>query len=160
MPLPDGSATSSTRACSPATSSTSTTAASSSSSAKTSKRRRPRPWTHGAAGCSWNGARSTRSRRNLNGRRSMSRVSKRYLAWAALGLLTGALAVAAAGCGGGGYRRKASGKDKEWGARPNRQGEGAVNPLRKAYHPASHVATQLEEHTGCQSYTQDSRALG
>ena len=56
----------------------------------------------------------------------MSRAKKRYLAWAAFGLLTGALAVAAAGCGGGGGSKSAK-TTSTIGPSSIGKGEGALN---------------------------------
>jgi len=58
----------------------------------------------------------------------MSRIKRRYLAWAALGLLTGALAVAAAGCGGGSSSSsKSSNSTTTVGPASIGKGEGALN---------------------------------
>ena len=57
----------------------------------------------------------------------MSRNKRRYVAWAALGLLTGALAVAAAGCGGGSSSKSASSTSTTSGPSSIGKGEKASN---------------------------------
>ncbi len=85
----------------------------------------------------------------------MSRTSRRYLAWAALGLLTGALAVAAAGCGGGGSSSKSSASTTTVGPTSIGKGEGALNLIEWPYYSDPKFATKFEQQTGCKIHRKD-----
>ena len=85
----------------------------------------------------------------------MSRASKRYLAWAALGLLTGALALAAAGCGGGGSSSKSSEGTTTVGPTSIGKGEGALNLIEWPYYSDPKFANTFEKNTGCKIHRKD-----
>ena len=86
----------------------------------------------------------------------MSRASKRYLAWAALGLLTGALAIAVAGCGGGGSSSKSSNSTSTTvGPASIGQGEGALNLIEWPYYSDPSFANKFEKQTGCKIHRKD-----
>ena len=85
----------------------------------------------------------------------MSRISRRYLAWAALGLLTGALAITAAGCGGGGSSSKSSESTTTVGPTSIGKGEGALNLIEWPYYSDPKFATKFEQQTGCKIHRKD-----
>jgi len=82
----------------------------------------------------------------------MSRAKKRYLAWAALGLLTGALAVAAAGFGGSG---KSSNGTSATGPSSIGKGEGALNLIEWAAYSDPSFAKKFVSQTGCKIHRKD-----
>jgi putative spermidine/putrescine transport system substrate-binding protein len=76
----------------------------------------------------------------------MSRAKKHYLAWAVLGLLTGALAVAAAGCGGG----KSSSKNKSSNLPSSiGKGEGTLNLVAWEGYTQPEWVKPFTQQTGC-----------
>src|SRR5262249_525518 len=86
----------------------------------------------------------------------MSRPKKRYLAWAALGLVTGALAVAAAGCGGGSSSSKsASNTTTTVGPASIGKGEGALNLIEWPYYSDPSFANKFIKETGCKIHVKD-----
>jgi len=85
----------------------------------------------------------------------MSWISRRYLAWAALGLLTGALAITAAGCGGGGSSSKSSESTTTVGPTSIGKGEGALNLIEWPYYSDPKFATKFEQQTGCKIHRKD-----
>jgi putative spermidine/putrescine transport system substrate-binding protein len=84
----------------------------------------------------------------------MSRAKKRYLAWAALGLLTGALALTAAGCGGGG---KSSSKTTTASNGPASigKGEGRLNLIEWPYYSDPSFSNKFVQQTGCKIHKKD-----
>ena len=86
----------------------------------------------------------------------MSRIKRRYLAWAALGLLTGALAVAAAGCGGGSSSSsKSSNGTTTVGPASIGKGEGALNLIEWPYYSDPSFANKFIQQTGCKIHRKD-----
>jgi putative spermidine/putrescine transport system substrate-binding protein len=85
----------------------------------------------------------------------MSRIKRRYLAWAALGLLTGALAVAAAGCGGGSSSSKSSNSTTTVGPASIGKGEGALNLIEWPYYSDPSFANKFIQQTGCKIHRKD-----
>jgi len=84
----------------------------------------------------------------------MSHARKRYLAWAATAVATGALAVTAAGCGG------SSGKSASKSTTSNLpssigQGEGALNLIEWPYYSDPSFANKFEQQTGCKIHRKD-----
>ena len=86
----------------------------------------------------------------------MSRIKRRYLAWAALGLLTGALAVAAAGCGGGSSSSsKSSNGTTTVGPASIGKGEGVLNLIEWPYYSDPSFANKFIQQTGCKIHRKD-----
>ncbi len=84
----------------------------------------------------------------------MNHARKRYLAWAAAAVITGALAVAAAGCGG------SSGKSAAKSTTSNLpssigQGEGALNLIEWPYYSDPSFAKKFEQQSGCKIHRKD-----
>src|SRR5438128_4875507 len=77
----------------------------------------------------------------------MSRAGKRYLAWAALVLLTGALAVTAAGCGGSG--KKSSSKSGSSLPTKIGKGEGSLNLVAWEGYTDAKWVKPFQKQTGC-----------
>jgi putative spermidine/putrescine transport system substrate-binding protein len=80
----------------------------------------------------------------------MSRTSRRYLAWAALGLLTGALAIAAAGCGGGESSSKTSESTSSGLPTSIGKGEGRLNLVAWTGYAQPEWVKPFQQKTGCQ----------
>jgi putative spermidine/putrescine transport system substrate-binding protein len=80
--------------------------------------------------------------------------ARRYLAWAAVAVVTGALAVAAAGCGG------SSGKSASKSTTSNLPssigaGEGALNLIEWPYYSDPSFAKKFEQQSGCKIHRKD-----
>src|SRR5947208_15698270 len=84
----------------------------------------------------------------------MSPARRRYLAWAAFALLTGALAVAAAGCGGSGCSSKESSKSSNLPSSIGK-GEGVLNLIEWPYYSDPKFAKKFEQQTGCKIHRKD-----
>jgi putative spermidine/putrescine transport system substrate-binding protein len=78
----------------------------------------------------------------------MSRARKRYLGWAAFALLTGALAVAAAGCGGSSKKSSSKGKSSNLPASIGK-GEGALNLVAWEGYTQPEWVKPFTQQTGC-----------
>jgi putative spermidine/putrescine transport system substrate-binding protein len=83
----------------------------------------------------------------------MTNVRKRYLGWAAAAVLTGALAVTAAGCGGGGG--KSSSKSKSNLPTKIGKGEGRLNLIEWPYYSDPSFAKTFQKQTGCIIHRKD-----
>jgi putative spermidine/putrescine transport system substrate-binding protein len=83
----------------------------------------------------------------------MSKAHRRLVGWGAAALLVGALALAAAGCGGGGKKSSAP-------KGPNLpssigKGEGALNLIEWPYYSDPKFAKRFEQQTGCKIHRKD-----
>jgi putative spermidine/putrescine transport system substrate-binding protein len=83
----------------------------------------------------------------------MTNARKRYLGWAAAAVLTGALAVTAAGCGGGGG--KSSSKSKSNLPTKIGKGEGRLNLIEWPYYSDPSFAKTFQKQTGCIIHRKD-----
>jgi putative spermidine/putrescine transport system substrate-binding protein len=83
----------------------------------------------------------------------MSQAGKRYLAWAAFAVLTGALAFTAAGCGGGGS--SSSSKSKSNLPTKIGKGEGTLNLIEWPYYSDKSFANKFQQQTGCKIHRKD-----
>jgi putative spermidine/putrescine transport system substrate-binding protein len=78
----------------------------------------------------------------------MSRVRKRYLAWAVFALMTGALAVAAAGCGGSSKKSSSNGKSSNLPSSIGK-GEGTLNLVAWEGYTQPEWVKPFTQQTGC-----------
>jgi putative spermidine/putrescine transport system substrate-binding protein len=84
----------------------------------------------------------------------MSRARRRYLAWAVLALLTGALAVAAAGCGGSSKSSQSTSSTTS-GPSSIGKGEGTLNLIEWPYYSDPSFANKFVQQTGCKIHHKD-----
>jgi putative spermidine/putrescine transport system substrate-binding protein len=78
---------------------------------------------------------------------------KRYPLWAAIAVLTGVLALAAAGCGGS-SKKSSSAKTSNLPTSIGK-GEGTLNLIEWPYYSDPHFATKFEQQTGCTIHRKD-----
>jgi putative spermidine/putrescine transport system substrate-binding protein len=78
---------------------------------------------------------------------------KRYPLWAAIAVLTGVLALAAAGCGGS--SKKSSSANTSNLPTSIGKGEGTLNLIEWPYYSDPHFATKFEHQTGCTIHRKD-----
>ena len=78
----------------------------------------------------------------------MSQAGKRYLAWAAVAVLSGALAFLAAGCGGGGGNKSSSGSKSNLPTKIGK-GEGVLNVVAWEGYTQPEWVKPFQQQTGC-----------
>jgi putative spermidine/putrescine transport system substrate-binding protein len=85
----------------------------------------------------------------------MKHARKRYLGWAALAALAGALTFAAAGCGGGSSNSSSSTSKSKQGQSSIGKGEGALNLIEWPYYSDPKFAKKFEQQSGCTIHRKD-----